>query len=43
MADTPIPEQPLQIGRQIRELRKMKGLTLTDMAQRLGVSIGYLS
>lgn len=33
----------MQIGRQIRELRKMKGLTLTDMAQRLGVSIGYLS
>ena len=43
MADKPIPEQPMQIGRQIRELRKMKGLTLTDMAQRLGVSIGYLS
>ena len=33
----------MQIGRQIRELRKLKGLILTDMAQRLCVSIGYLS
>ncbi|MBX9749217.1 MAG: cupin domain-containing protein [Roseococcus sp.] len=43
MADKPIPSETMQIGRQIRELRKLKGLTLTDMAQRLGVSIGYLS
>jgi transcriptional regulator with XRE-family HTH domain len=43
VAEKTMPQQPMQIGRQIRELRKVKGLTLTDMAQKLGVSIGYLS
>jgi len=43
VAEPPSPQQPLLIGRQIRELRKVKGLTLNEMAERLGVSIGYLS
>jgi len=43
VAEPPSPQQPMLIGRQIRELRKVKGLTLNEMAERLGVSIGYLS
>lgn len=43
MADRPDPAQVLQIGRQIRELRKVRGLTLAEVAARSGVSIGYLS
>jgi transcriptional regulator with XRE-family HTH domain len=31
------------IGGQIRELRKVKGLTLTQVAQLAGISVGYLS
>jgi transcriptional regulator with XRE-family HTH domain len=31
------------IGGQIRELRKIKGLTLNEVATRAGVSVGYLS
>lgn len=31
------------IGRDIRAIRQSKGMTLTDMADRLGRSIGYLS
>ncbi len=34
---------PAELGRQIRELRKIKGLTLQAMADGVGVSIGYLS
>ncbi|RVT90080.1 cupin domain-containing protein [Rhodovarius crocodyli] len=37
-----MPEE-LRLGGQIRELRKIKGLTLAEMAARLGVSIGHLS
>lgn len=43
MPDATSPAEPLLIGRQIRELRKIKGLTLAEMAARLGVSIGHLS
>lgn len=32
-----------EIGEQIRELRKIKGITLQHMADRVGVSVGYLS
>ncbi|MGY4298723.1 transcriptional regulator with XRE-family HTH domain [Bradyrhizobium sp. i1.4.4] len=31
------------VGGQIRELRKMKKLTLTQLAQAAGISVGYLS
>lgn len=31
------------IGRQLRDLRKIKGLTLQQMADAVGVSVGYLS
>ncbi len=31
------------LGPQIRELRKARGLTLTDLARRTGLSIGHLS
>jgi transcriptional regulator with XRE-family HTH domain len=31
------------IGDQIRQLRKAKGLTLQDLAERIGMSIGYVS
>jgi len=31
------------LGPQIRELRKSRGLTLTDLARRTGLSIGHLS
>lgn len=33
----------LRIGRQIRDLRKAKGITLTTMAERIGRSTGYIS
>ncbi|MDB5413292.1 MAG: transcriptional regulator, family [Rubritepida sp.] len=32
-----------RIGEQIRELRRIKGLTLQELAGKIGVSIGYLS
>lgn len=32
-----------QIGGQIRELRKVKGLTLQQVAEGAGISVGYLS
>jgi transcriptional regulator with XRE-family HTH domain len=33
----------LQLGEQIRALRKIKGLTLQSIAEEIGVSTGYLS
>ncbi|ACA18240.1 transcriptional regulator, XRE family [Methylobacterium sp. 4-46] len=36
-------EQELLLGEQIRALRKIKGLTLQQIAGEIGVSIGYLS
>ncbi len=33
----------VSLGAEIRALRKVKGLTLTDLAERTGKSIGYLS
>jgi len=35
------PERP--VGDLIRELRRAKGLTLSDLAERIGRSIGYVS
>jgi transcriptional regulator with XRE-family HTH domain len=33
----------LRIGRQTRDLRKAKGFTLIQLAQKLGKSVGYIS
>src|SRR5271169_6479812 len=33
----------LQIGEQIRELRRIKGMTLQQVAGAVGISTGYLS
>ncbi len=33
----------LMIGEQIRQLRKMKGLTLQQVSDAVGISVGYLS
>ncbi len=41
-----LPEETqgaLTLGAEIRALRKVKGLTLTDLAEKTGKSIGYLS
>ncbi|MCV2401922.1 helix-turn-helix domain-containing protein [Marinomonas sp. C2222] len=35
--------ESLKIGRQIRDLRKAKGVTLIDMAERINRSVGYVS
>jgi transcriptional regulator with XRE-family HTH domain len=37
------PGEPRLIGSDIRGLRKARGLTLTDLAEASGLSIGYLS
>jgi transcriptional regulator with XRE-family HTH domain len=37
------PGEPRLIGGEIRGLRKARGLTLTDLAEASGLSIGYLS
>jgi len=45
----PAPAEPAgapdiqKIGREIRGLRKAKGLTLSELAEKSGLSIGYLS
>lgn len=33
----------IRIGRQIRDLRKAKSITLSDMAEQIGRSVGYVS
>ena len=33
----------IRLGRQIRDLRKSKGITLSTMAQHIGRSVGYVS
>ena len=37
------PIQDRQVGEQIRELRRVKRLTLQQLAESVGVSVGYLS
>ncbi|HLW92695.1 MAG TPA: helix-turn-helix transcriptional regulator, partial [Roseiarcus sp.] len=37
------PDQPRLIGREIRSLRKARGVTLATLAEASGLSIGYLS
>ncbi len=34
---------PIPVGFQVRDLRKAKGLTIPDLAQRVGRSVGWLS
>ncbi|MGB0466166.1 MAG: helix-turn-helix domain-containing protein [Pontibacterium sp.] len=36
-------KESLRIGRQIRDLRKAKGVTLTTLAEKIGRSVGYVS
>ncbi|MEH6576831.1 MAG: cupin domain-containing protein [Amphritea sp.] len=38
-----IDSENLRIGRQIRDLRKAKGITLTTMAEKISRSVGYVS
>jgi transcriptional regulator with XRE-family HTH domain len=37
------PSDETAVGRQIRELRKAKGMTLQQVADAAGISVGYLS
>ena len=37
------PDRPETLGADLRALRKARGLTLTDLAERLGRSVGWLS
>ena len=37
------PSQPRLIGRDIRGLRKARGVTLAEVAEASGLSVGYLS
>jgi transcriptional regulator with XRE-family HTH domain len=41
--EPPDPGRPRLIGGEIRGLRKARGLTLTELAEASGLSIGYLS
>jgi transcriptional regulator with XRE-family HTH domain len=36
-------QDQIRIGLQIRDLRKSKGITLSEMAKRIGKSVGYIS
>ena len=36
-------QENLRIGRQVRDLRKSKGITLATLAQKIGRSVGYVS
>ncbi len=38
-----IDSENLRIGRQIRDLRKAKGVTISTMAETVGKSVGYIS
>src|SRR5215472_12182647 len=42
-ADRSAASAELQIGEQIRELRRVKGMTLQQVADAAGISTGYLS
>lgn len=42
-SEKPIDTDNLRIGRQIRDLRKAKGVTLATMSQQINRSLGYLS
>jgi transcriptional regulator with XRE-family HTH domain len=36
-------DDPIPVGYQVRDLRKAKGMTISDLAQRVGRSVGWLS
>ena len=38
-----LPDQPKTLGADLRALRKARGLTLAELAERLGRSVGWLS
>jgi len=38
-----VESENLRIGRQIRDLRKAKGITISAMAETIGKSVGYVS
>lgn len=38
-----IPDQPMTLGADLRALRKARGITLADLADRLDRSVGWLS
>jgi len=42
-AATTLDAESVRIGRQIRDLRKAKGITLQAMAKQIGRSVGYVS
>ncbi len=42
-SETDIEADNLRVGRQIRDLRKAKGYTLSFVAERIGKSVGYIS
>lgn len=42
-ADQKLDEGNVRIGKQIRDLRKAKGVTLSTMAEKIGRSVGYVS
>lgn len=39
----PVTEDSLRLGKMVRDLRKAKGLTLQQVSQEVGRSVGYLS
>ena len=43
MSQQAVDSENLRIGRQIRDLRKAKGITLSNMADQIGRSVGYVS
>jgi transcriptional regulator with XRE-family HTH domain len=43
MVDDTMEDDPLAVGEQIRELRKLKRMTLQQVAEAAGISVGYLS
>ena len=42
-SEPPCQDQPRLIGREIRGLRKARGVTLAELAEASGLSVGYLS
>lgn len=40
---TQAEQDQIRIGLQIRDLRKAKGITLAEMAEKIGKSVGYIS
>lgn len=43
IVETDVEEGNLRVGRQIRDLRKSKGMTLSYVAEHIGKSVGYIS